>query len=1160
MPTKLLKLNSKLLKINNKLLSLTTDSQFELQLTLTGTSQSFTIPMLGGYNYNYSVTWGDGSGNTVTSSGDTGATHIYANTNNPYSDWFLPSKDELNVIYTQLYSLGVGGYPANWYWSSSEQYSEGAYAQFFSTGVQSSMIKTLNMFNIPCRSFTGGTYSLRDIGPAGGLIFITGATYYEAGSMIVGANPWSNITGATSNATGTTIGTGQANTTLIINQSGHTTSAAKLCDDLITYVNNYTMSISGLCETFYVNNGGTAKLAITKILNWGNIGLKSVSFYGCSNLNSIVADTQGCLSGLTSFVQTFKGCSTLTSIPTDLFRYCTSVTTFEQTFSNNTKLTSIPTDLFRYCTNVTTFSSTFLGCSSLTGIISGLFQYNTNVTTFQDTFDNCTGITTIPANLFDNCMGVTNFVQTFIYCSGLTSIPVDLFKYCTGVTNFSSTFSSCSLLTTIPTDIFRFNTRVNTFNATFMNCSTLTGITLGIFNYNTNVTSFASVFYACSGITSIPCTSDWFMPSKDELNQMYVQLKANGIGDLASTNYWSSSEEDSSIANYQSFSGGALLSTYKTYVCYVRACRSFTGGTYSLRDTGPAGGWIFITGATYYECAPTDQSTGQTWSNITGVTSNATGTTIGTGQLNTTTIIGQSGHTDSAAKLCDDYVFNLFDACTGVTNFNAAFSSCSKLTTVPTDIFKFNSRVLTFNQTFYGCVLLTGVTTIFNYNTNVTSFDNLFSFCSVLASIPSSLFDNCTGVTSFYATFSYCPKLASIPTDLFKFNTLNTTFWNTFVGNYSLSTIPTDLFKYTINVTSFENTFQLCTGITAIPYTLFDYCTGITNFINTFQACSALTGDAPPIWNRTGPIPTGTTCFSSCTTLDNYSFIPTNWGGIYDSTLKLQITTTGATQSVTIPMTSGAYTYNYFVNWGDGSGNTVTSSGDTGATHIYASASAYTMTISGACPTISVEYAGTMRTTITKIYQWGSTGLNKANFQGCTNLTSIVTDWNKSLSLITNFNNSFGSCSALSIIPDRLFDYCTGTTDFSNTFEACTIIISIPANLFKYTTKVTSFSNTFRYCQTLTGITPTLFDTCPLVATVRYVFENCSGLTSIPAGLFSGCTGITEFNSAFDACGASLTGNAPTYWLRSPTPTGTYCFRGDTNLTNYAAAATAGWT
>jgi uncharacterized protein (TIGR02145 family) len=42
---------------------------------------------------------------------------------NGYNDWFLPSSDELSIIYTNLKSQGMGNFSNNWYWSSSQAHS-----------------------------------------------------------------------------------------------------------------------------------------------------------------------------------------------------------------------------------------------------------------------------------------------------------------------------------------------------------------------------------------------------------------------------------------------------------------------------------------------------------------------------------------------------------------------------------------------------------------------------------------------------------------------------------------------------------------------------------------------------------------------------------------------------------------------------------------------------------------------------------------------------------------------------------------------------------------------------------------------------------------------------------------------------------------------------
>ena len=155
---------------------------------------------------------------------------------------------------------------------------------------------------------------------------------------------------------------------------------------------------------------------------------------------------------------------------------------------------------------------------------------------------------------------------------------------------------------------------------------------------------------------------DWFLPSKDELNAMYTNLHLESVGSFANNFYWSSSEatvDADTNAWYQQFNDGQQYDDSKAFTWYVRACRSFTAGegVYSLRDSGPAGGLIFyVNGTTYYEAAPSDQSSSKAWSNIDDVELAGTGTAIGTGQANTIAIIGQEGHTDSAAKLCNDLV------------------------------------------------------------------------------------------------------------------------------------------------------------------------------------------------------------------------------------------------------------------------------------------------------------------------------------------------------------------------------------------------------------------------------------------------------------------------------------------------------------------------
>lgn len=53
-----------------------------------------------------------------------------------FNDWFLPSKDELNLMYTNLHQAGLGGFANGDYWSSSEFSSNGARGKDFGNGNQ----------------------------------------------------------------------------------------------------------------------------------------------------------------------------------------------------------------------------------------------------------------------------------------------------------------------------------------------------------------------------------------------------------------------------------------------------------------------------------------------------------------------------------------------------------------------------------------------------------------------------------------------------------------------------------------------------------------------------------------------------------------------------------------------------------------------------------------------------------------------------------------------------------------------------------------------------------------------------------------------------------------------------------------------------------------
>ena len=84
--------------------------------------------------------------------------------------------------------------------------------------------------------------------------------------------------------------------------------------------------------------------------------------------------------------------------------------------------------------------------------------------------------------------------------------------------------------------------------------------------------------------------NDWFLPSLEELNEMYSQKNsieaAAGVTPFGA-NYWSSSEYDRNIAKSVNMSSGDDIDTNKNAQLNVRAIRTFSGGTgLSDPDTG----------------------------------------------------------------------------------------------------------------------------------------------------------------------------------------------------------------------------------------------------------------------------------------------------------------------------------------------------------------------------------------------------------------------------------------------------------------------------------------------------------------------------------------------------------------------------------------------
>ncbi len=82
-----------------------------------------------------------------------GAGYIARNySNNGKTDWFLPSKDELNAAYA-AHARGIGGFAADYYWSSTQCNATNAWVQNFPNGKQLTDVKGAARRVRPVRAF-----------------------------------------------------------------------------------------------------------------------------------------------------------------------------------------------------------------------------------------------------------------------------------------------------------------------------------------------------------------------------------------------------------------------------------------------------------------------------------------------------------------------------------------------------------------------------------------------------------------------------------------------------------------------------------------------------------------------------------------------------------------------------------------------------------------------------------------------------------------------------------------------------------------------------------------------------------------------------------------------------------------------------------------------
>ena len=120
------------------------------------------------------------------------------------------------------------------------------------------------------------------------------------------------------------------------------------------------------------------------------------------------------------------------------------------------------------------------------------------------------------------------------------------------------------------------STNIQWYNGSYI-VTGATATVLGTGNANTNtiVAAQGAGSYAAKLCYDLVLNgySDWYLPSKDELNKLYLNRIA--VSGFNNNFYWSSSENDVSNAWFQDFTNGSQFIFNKNGTYYVRAVRAF---------------------------------------------------------------------------------------------------------------------------------------------------------------------------------------------------------------------------------------------------------------------------------------------------------------------------------------------------------------------------------------------------------------------------------------------------------------------------------------------------------------------------------------------------------------------------------------------------------
>jgi len=243
-------------------------------------------------------------------------------------------------------------------------------------------------------------------------------------------------------------------------------------------------------------------------------------------------------------------------------------------------------------------------------------------------------------------------------------------------------------------------------------------------------------------------------------------------------------------------------------------------------------------------------------------------------------------------------------------------------------------------------------------------------------------------------------------------------------------------------------------------------------------------------------------------------------GSLYGNDFVLEMATTGAAETVTIPC-QNVGSFNATIDWGDAtSDSTITTYNDGDLAHEYADAGDHIIRISGTFANIYFNNGGD-KAKLKRVLNWGNTGLVtlKSAFWGCANLTSVTSE-SANTAAVTDMANLFLNCTGLVTCDVSGFNVAE-VLAMNSMFQGCTSITTLDTSGWN-PVKVTTFSNTFAECTSLATIGDTsgwgtdaalnmqrMFNACGALATFDVSGWNTASVTDM-TWMFRNCNNVTD--------------------------------------------------